>query len=807
MLSPYRVLDLTDHRGELGPRILGDLGAEIIRVEPPEGSEARRRGPRMTDVPETEASLQFFAFNRGKRSIVLDPRDASDVETLLALVATADFVFESGPPGSLMPYGLTFEGLRAAQPRIVHLKITPFGSDGPYADYSATDLVVASLGGPVSVQGDPELPPVRVTVPQVWRHAGGESAVAALVAHARMRATGEAQSVDVSAQCVMTWTMLNAMVAYDIQGEDFERGGSEMQLGTSTYRIIYPCADGHVATLGHGGSLAPLIPWLLEDGIIDERMAALDWVAMDTARINGQETEFSLEDVDGILERLFARHKKDELFERGLELGVTVAPVSTMQDLLGLRQLDVREYFKTFELPGGRKARAPGPFAHSARTPLAIKGRAPSLGEHSQEIRRELAEGSRRPDRVEPSGQSLPFEGIKVLDLSWIAVGPISTRCLADHGATVVKIESEKRADGLRFAGPFTDGVMGWNRSQFFGDFNTSKLDLTLDLKHPDSKALLRKLASWADLVVESYTPGVISRVGLDYETVRTLNPKSVMLSTCLMGQTGPHKQMAGYGYHAGALAGYTELTGWPEMPPAGPYQAYTDVITPRFLIPTMLSALDHARRTGEGQHIDLAQLEAGLQFLAPEILDYQVSGHVPTRLGNRGPDAAPQGTYPCASDDQWCSIAVESEKHWQALCRVLGAEEWLVDEGLGSREDRTSRHDELDTRIEEWTRAREANEVMETLQSVGVPAGKVQRSRDLLRDPQYRHRHFHHPLEHPEMGRVPYSGHQWRIRGYESGPRWHAPVLGQHSFQVLSEILGLGDEEIGELVASGAVV
>jgi len=807
LLSPYRVLDLTDHRGELGPRILADLGADVIRVEPPEGCEARRQGPRMADVAEAESSLQFFAYNRNKRSIVLDLADPPDVETFLALVATADFVFESGPPGALTPYGLGFEDLRAAQPRIVHVQITPFGSDGPYADYAATDLVVASLGGPVSVQGDPDHPPVRVTVPQVWRHAGGEAAVAALVAHARMRATGAAQFVDVSAQCVMTWTMMNAMVAAGIQGHDFERGGSDMQLGTSTYRVVYPCADGHVATLGHGATLAPLIPWLLEDGIIDERLAALDWPAMDGERVNGQQVEFSLADLDRILERFFVLHTKHELFERGLELGVTVAPVSTMKDLLGLRQLDAREYFDLLTLPDGQKARTPGRFARLTRTPLATERLAPRLDEHGEEIRRELAQGSHRPLRVEPGGQALPLADLKVLDMSWIAVGPISTRCLADHGATVVKVESEKRADGLRFAGPFTEGVMGWNRSQFFGDFNTSKLDLTLDLKHPDSAAVLHKLAAWADLVVESYTPGAIARVGLDFETVRALNPKIVMLSTCLMGQTGPHKQMAGYGYHAGALAGYTELTGWPEVAPAGPYQAYTDVITPRFLIPTLLAALDHARRTGEGQHIDLAQLEAGLQFLAPEILDYQVNGHVPTRLGNRGPDAAPQGVYPCTGDDQWCSIAVETETHWQALCRVLGREDWRTDRGLQTRGERIARHDELDARIGDWTRTREAREVMETLQAAGVPAGVVQRSSDLLRDPQYRHRRFHQPLDHPEMGSVPYSGHQWRIRGYESGPRWPAPVLGQHSFQVLSEILGLADEEIGELVASGAVV
>jgi benzylsuccinate CoA-transferase BbsF subunit len=264
---------------------------------------------------------------------------------------------------------------------------------------------------------------------------------------------------------------------------------------------------------------------------------------------------------------------------------------------------------------------------------------------------------------------------------------------------------------------------------------------------------------------------------------------------------------MAGYGYHAGAVAGYYEITGWPDRAPVGPYQAYTDTVAPRFVTATLLAAVDHARRSGQGQHIDLAQLEAGLQFLAPEILEYQVSGRIATRRGNRGDDAVPQGAYPCAGEDQWCAIAIETESQWQALCRALDAADWLTDPELADPASRAARHDELDARISAWTRVREPRSVMTLLQELGVPAGMVQRSSDLLRDPQLRHRGFHHPLQHPEMGLVPYSGHQFRIRGYPSGPRWPAPLLGQHSFQVLQEILELDDAAIAELVASGAVV
>jgi benzylsuccinate CoA-transferase BbsF subunit len=625
-----------------------------------------------------------------------------------------------------------------------------------------------------------------------------------------MRATGEAQLVDVSAQSAMTWTMLNAMVASAIQGRDFERAGSEMQLGPSTYRVVFPCADGFVVALGHGGTLSALLPRMREEGVAGQAFADEDWATYEQRRMAGEPVALSREEIEDALLRFYARYTKDELFVMGLDVGASIAPVTTVEDLLELRQLQARQFFFDTKLATGAVVRAAGTFARSSATPLRVRVPAPALDEHAGEIRAELARGSRSPSPEVPPfspGAKLPFEGLKVADFSWIGVGPISTRCLADHGATVVKVESETRPDGLRSSGPFTDDEPGWNRSQFFGEFNTSKHDLVLDLKHPASAEVARRLVSWADVFVESFTPGAVARLGLDYASVCELNPKIVMLSTCLMGQTGPHNRMAGYGYHAGAIAGFYELTGWPDLPPVGPYQAYTDTVSPRFLIPTLLAALDHARRTGEGQHIDVAQLECGLQFLAPEILAFQTNGVMPTRSGNRGRDAAPQGAYPCAGDDQWCSIAVATDAQWRALCGALGADDWAVDPALAGADGRAARHDALDEGIASWTRTRTPREVMDAMQAVGVPAGAVSRSSDLLRDPQYVHRGFHHPIEHPEMGLVPYAGHSFRIEGYASGPRWHAPTLGQHSFEVLHELLGFGDDEIAELVAAGAVV
>ncbi len=401
---------------------------------------------------------------------------------------------------------------------------------------------------------------------------------------------------------------------------------------------------------------------------------------------------------------------------------------------------------------------------------------------------------------------TLPFEGVKVADFSWVVVGPNTGRYLADHGAEVVRVETSEPLDILRTVGPFKDGVPGPDRTQFYAEFNASKLGLSLDLKASEGLEIAKRLLTWADVYIESFTPGTVGGLGIGYEPARQLNPSIIMASTCLMGQTGPASPFGGYGFHAGAIAGYYEITGWPDLPPDGPWTAYTDAVSPRILAVTIMAALDHRRRTGEGQHIDASQLEMSLHYLSPQVLDFAVNGRNVTRRGNRSEYAAPQGAYPCAGDDQWCAIAVETEEQWAGLKRALGSPDWAEDPGLSTHEGRLQRHDEVDARIAQWTADKSAQEVMGLVLAQGVPAGVVQRSSDLLRDPQLAHRRFYRYLEHQEMGRVPYGGHQARIRGYDGGPRSPGPVLGQHTEHVLRNVLGMSDEEVLAAVVSGAV-
>jgi benzylsuccinate CoA-transferase BbsF subunit len=348
--------------------------------------------------------------------------------------------------------------------------------------------------------------------------------------------------------------------------------------------------------------------------------------------------------------------------------------------------------------------------------------------------------------------------------------------------------------------------VAGANRSQFFGDFNASKLGLSLDLKNPAGVEVAQRLIAWADVYIESFTPGTVDDLGIGYQTARSLNPSVIMASTCLMGQSGPAARLAGYGFHAAAIAGFYEVTGWPDLAPDGPWNAYTDTIAPRFLGATLMAAIDHRRRTGQGQYIDASQFEMALHFLGPQIIDFKVSGRTVSRAGNRSETMAPHAAYPCSGDDQWCVIAVETDDQWDALRRALGDPAWARNGMFRAAADRLQRQEEIDGHLSEWTSQRSAGEVMSLLQSAGVPAGVVQRSSDLLRDAQLEHRRFFRYMDHPEMGNIPYSGHQFRIRGYDSGPRFPAPLLGQHNEFVMREILHMTDDEIAEVLASGAI-
>lgn len=806
MLSPYRVLDLTDSRAELATMLLADLGADVIKVEPPRGSASRYAPPLVPGQPEGMGSLRFLAFNRNKRSVIMDLESEEGRAAFRELVASADFLFENAGPGVMAARGLGFDDLQAVNPRLVYVAISPFGQDGPYAGHLATDLTLAAMGGMVAVNGDADRPPVRISVPQCWYHAAVEAALAALVAHHRRLQSGEGQFVDLSVQAAVFWTTLNASIAHAIQGADIERNGMALQLGTIVWRVMFPCKDGSVVLPATGAGLGKLMGWLVADGVVPpEWETEEDWATFDRRLLTGQPLRYPLDEVLERLETFALGHTKQELLEWGIANGVFLAPSNTVEELLRFAHLEARTFWQPLPLADGRTLRAPGPWVRLSKTPITYRHGVPAPGQHTEELHR--ARSTVRGANGRTNTSALPFTGVRVVDLSWIAVGPTTAKYLADHGATTVRVETSNPPDRLRVAGPFKDGVFGPNRSQFYGSFNTSKLSLALNCKDPKGNEVARRLIAWADVFLESFSAGTAKDLGLDYASVRQINPGIIMASTNLMGQTGPAAPLAGYGFHAAAVAGFSELTGWPDRQPAGPFVAYTDTIAPRFLATAIMAALDHRRRTGEGQYIEQSQLESALYFLAPEILEYQISGKMPSRMGNDSLTCAPHNVYPVAGTDEWLAIAVEHDDQWRALRSAMGEPSWTMAPALETASGRLARRAELDTHISAWTRPQDGYALLHRLQAAGVPAGMVQRSSDLLRDPQLAHRGFFHPMTHPEMGEVPYEGHAFCIRGYASGPRSPAPLLGEHSIQVLQEILGLTDEELAEVATSGALV
>jgi benzylsuccinate CoA-transferase BbsF subunit len=554
-------------------------------------------------------------------------------------------------------------------------------------------------------------------------------------------------------------------------------------------------------------TLLRLIPWLLADGAVSADWAsAEDWSTYERRMLTADALVHSLPEVQERIRSFCAKYRKAELFDRGLAESTTVAPVNDVADVLALEHLRVRDYWQRYRLPDGRELDAPGPFVRLSRKPVSFPRPAPGPGEHNVEV---LGAPARRPAAfVEAAANSdaLPFTGVKFADFSWIGVGPITAKYFADHGATVVHVETEHPADRLRLVGPFKDGIPGPNRCQFFASFNTSKLSLALNLKQPEGLEVAKRLLRWADICLDSFTAGTMAELGLGYDVVREINPSIIMASTCLMGQSGPAAPLAGYGYHAAAISGFYEITGWPDRPPAGPFNAYTDTIAPRFLAATLMAAVDHRRRTGEGQYVDQAQMESALHFLGPELLDYQASGRIPRRAGNASPADVPHDAYPCAGRDQWCAIAVETDGQWRALRKVLGDPTWATSQELDSAAGRIKHRDRIDRELAQFTSRFEPRALVDRLQAAGVPAGMVQRSSDHLEDPQLNHRRFFRRLNHPEMGEVPYEGHQFRISGHDNGPLAPAPCLGEHSIQVLQEILGMDDEELARIAASGAL-
>jgi crotonobetainyl-CoA:carnitine CoA-transferase CaiB-like acyl-CoA transferase len=506
----------------------------------------------------------------------------------------------------------------------------------------ATDLVVGAAAGPVALTGNEDRAPLRVGLPQAFHHAAADAVGAALIAlYERDNHSGCGQFVDVSAQQSYNVASQSALLSHPNNASLVERvaGGVVMGGMPTKIQLLWDCADGQVSvSFLFGASIAPftqnLMNWVHQEGFCDEATRDKDWVMYGVHLYTGEEPVAEYERIKEVLSAFFATKTKAELLAASFERRVLIAPVTTTADVLASEHWAARQTWDDVDMGPHGTVRYPGAFARFSATPLSPLPPARPLGADTAAV---LAEEGRRPDgpRVtavkerapQPERPRRPLEGLKVADFTWVFAGPWTTRALADCGAEVVRVESSHRVDTLRTAGNFKDDETHPDAAIQYSNVNAGKKNLALDLSRPEARDVAIDLVKWGDITVESFSPRAMRGWGLDYDSLRAIRPDLIMGSSCLMGGDGPQSSLAGFGTMAAAISGFFSITGWPDRQPCGPFMAYTDYVAPRFFVAALLGALEHRRRTGEGQYIDLSQAECSMQLLAPALLETALTG------------------------------------------------------------------------------------------------------------------------------------------------------------------------------------
>ena len=824
LLEPYRVLDLTDDRGHFAGFLLAQMGADVIAVEPTTGARSRRHGPWAGGEADPERSLTHWAYNRGKRSVILDADD--DSIALADLAAGADVLIECGA----LPVDL--DALRAANPGLVTVSLSPFGADGPKASWVGTDLTLNAASGEMSLNGYKDRAPVRISAPQVWVNAGAEAACAALIALTDRRHTGLGQHVDVSAQEAMMLTAQGWLAPALCENPSAQRSGGGLELlGTIRFRFVYECLDGHVTVTFLPGVLVGsftmrLLAWANTEGTLSDELAAVDWVDL----LGTIDMELLPDLIDRTSEGLaaaIATKSKGELFEMAQRDRLLLVPVTTPADVLANEHYEVRGFWDQVELDaatlpasgadtgvGARTVRFPGPWAQFDHSGLTRLGPPPKLGGHTAEVRAELEAqaAARRPTpgrsaEADPDAPAptRPFEGVRVVDFTWVYAGPFATRMLAYYGAEVIRLESQTRPDQVRSSGlARVPGDDGPEASQQWHSINADKQSLQVNLKVPESRQVILDLAATSDVVVNAFSPGVLEGFDLGHDDLMEVNPRLIVVSTTLFGHSGPLSPIPGFGNMGAAMGGYYELTGWPDRLPAGPFLAYTDATSPRLTAAVIMAALDWRERTGKGLSIDFSQAEGGIHFLTEAILDEEVNGYSQRRMGNADRWLVPHSAYACGSPDadDWMAIACETDEQWNSLATIAGRGDLA---GLGNAE-RREREAELDAVIEAWTTGRDPVEIQTVLQAAAVPAHHVQNSPEVVSDPQLLHRDHFHEVSHDVYGHSWAEQYGFRLSRSDGTPRRAGPTWGEHNFEILSDLLGYDGDRIAELVIAGVL-
>ena len=781
LLAGVRVIDLADEHGEMGGRYLADLGAEVVRLEPPSGSPSRGREPRHHGI-----GLAFAARNAGKRGLTLDLERPEGRARLRELLATADLFIESHRPGRLAELGLDPAGLLEEFPALVVLSITDFGQTGPRKDWVATDWVHLAMGAVLARSGRPGEPPLMPPGALGVESAIVQAAWAGLAAYWNRLHTGRGDHIDLSIHEGVLQVVDPAFGTGGTAGAgrrwyDLPTGRPDV----AHYYPVFPCSDGHVRM----AVLAPrqwrgLRAWLGEPEEFQDRKYDLVH-----ERFGAADRLYPL------IEKLFQAGKAQDLVDEGQRRGVPLAPVLDPAQVLRAEHYAERGAVRAVEIAPGLTARLPTGFVEIDGVRAGVRAPAPPLGEADGNL------AMKPPVTAETSGSTsggrCPLAGVRVLDLGVIVQGAEAGRLFADLGAEVIKVENRSFPDqGRVAAGTQMNASFAWG--------NRNKLSLGLNLREPEGVALFKRFVAESDVVLSNFKPGTMESLGLGYDVLREINPRLVMGSSSAVGSSGPWRTWMGYGPLVRAAAGLTSL--WRTSRTATIHSdaatVYPDHLAARVTAVAVLAGLIAARRTGRGCHVESSQAEVILTAFSDRFLEESLLPGSFGPEGNLGRQGAPWGVYPCAGEDQWCVVTVRDDEDWRRLCTALNLP---LDPDLATQRQRCEQRDAVERLVGDWTRAHSPIEVAELLQSAGVPAGPMFRPTDLARDPHLAARRFWTTLLQPGLtSPLPTEARAFRSSGTPDLPIRPAPFHGEHTRRLCADVLGMSQVDINALVAVG---
>jgi crotonobetainyl-CoA:carnitine CoA-transferase CaiB-like acyl-CoA transferase len=759
LLEGLRVLDLGGAESDTVSRLFADLGADVLKIEPPAGSPARREPPSVAG-----ASIPFALHNANKRGAVLDPDRATDRERLIELAGAADIVVDGGTPARAAVFGTSCAALAEQFGHLVALSVTDFGTTGPYASWRATDPVLYAMSTALSrtgpTAGTPVLPPVGVASAT----AAAQAAWAALAAYYHRLRCGTGEYIDFSrfeavVQCLDPPFGSEGQAAVGLKrSHELWRGRPRNQ----QIYPIFPCQDGYVRVcLLSARQWQGMYAWLGEPSRFAD--PKFDTIAARYA---------ASRELNAAIADLVAAHTMDDLVAEGQRRGVPIAAVLTPAESLSSDHFRAVGALADVEVAAGGAVSVPvGPFVVDGEH-VGYARPAPSVGadEPDWETRRFAASSAiGTADR--------PFEGMRILDLGVIVAGGELGRLFADLGAEVIKIESAAYPDGLRQTPP------GQVMSRSWALTHRNEYGLGLDLRNPSGAAIFAKLVVGADAVFANFKPGTLASLGFSYERLRELNPRIVLAESSAFGATGPWSTRMGYGPLVRATTGVTRLWTSEDAPEGSFYDATTifpDHVSARLTAIATLAAVIGRDRTGTGAHVHISQAEAAVNQLATAFVAEAVRAAGLSVVDN----TVVHTVYPCHGDDEWCVISLRDDDDCAVLSAVTGGAD-----------------------VSEWTSARDKTEVTQLLQHAGVPAAPMNRAVDVLADPQITFRNVFSEMSHPlfdapmptETGPAPYQ----HIAPAELRP---APMPGEHTREICQKLLALDADETDRLIAEGVL-